>query len=490
MFAFPFLLLPLLQTGDLGPAIKSAQELLATGKPVEAVQILEDAGVAATTQADALLLLGQAQLKATELLMANGELKGLEINDGFLGAAWTLEKAAQIVGSPAETFEHWSEALLNGGDNSNAVRAIEEGLAIHPKDPRLLLQGGRIYISEATRLGNLGKEEKRNRSWGKAEAVFKLAMSVDKKATLACIRLGELMRLKFAATQSNADKKAARDAWGTAIKRNLEEVDLSAMVQWLRSDAVPLLDQIISKKGADPNLIWYQGYAEYLEFPREWKSVRLYFEEVLKLKPELTNAWFFLAQGAMDEGARLDAAGDSSRASKAFVYSGQGWAKYFQDNGATYATSSRALADGGNQVVGQMKWLAGLLAARRESGVALELLYWASTVQEKDAELWNNIALLERDFGKLDKALAAYATAGKLAPSDPQVLNDWAVVLHYYLKKDDQQAINLYQKAISLAEPLLASGELQGEEKQRIQTALRDAQNNLRKLEKGNRKNQ
>ena len=266
MLAFA-ILLPLLQSGDLSQAMKSAKELLAAGKAVEAVQTLEAAGAGKASQADALLLLGQAQLKATETLIATGKLKGLEIYDGFLGAAGTLEKAAQITDAPAGVFEHWSEALLNGRDNSNAVRAIEEGLVLHPKDSALLLQGGRIYLFEASRLGNLGKEKKRALSWDKAEAVFRLAMKMDKKATVPCIRLGELMRLKFAATQSDADRRAARAAWGEAIKRNPEEVDLSAMVQWLRSDAVFLLDQMMVTKGADPNLIWYQGYAEYLEWP-------------------------------------------------------------------------------------------------------------------------------------------------------------------------------------------------------------------------------
>ena len=210
----------------------------------------------------------------------------------------------------------------------------------------------------------------------------------------------------------------------------------------------------------------------------------------LELNPKLTNTWFFLAQGAMDEGTRLQGKGESTRAGNAFLYSGRSWAKYFKDYGNDYATSSRNLADQGAQIVGQMKWLAGRMAARREAKTALELLYWASLVQNPDVELWNNIALLERDFGDAKKSLTAYETAGELAPEDPQILNDWAVILHYYLKKDDQTALNLYQKAIDLAEPLLEKESLKGEERERIRIALRDARDNLKKLKSGYRKNQ
>ena len=484
-------LLPLLlfQSSDLTATAAKAQAFLDKGDAMAAVKILEDAGAVNSKNTDALTVLGVAQLRRTEALIAAGKLRGLHINDGFLEAAWTLEAAVNAGGAAPQAYVQWSEALLNGGDYKNALKATENGLRAHPGNEAVRLQKSRILVTEAARYEGLGKTEKRDTTWKEAEDLLQDAVESNKKSVTPCVKLGELKRLQFAATQNASDAKDAQKAWGMALNRNADAVNLSSMVQWLRSDAIPLLDGLIKEKGVDPTLVWYQGYAAYLEWPRNWADVRRYFELVLELNPQQTDVWYFLADAAMTEGVRLNDAGEEKKASNAFLYSAKGWANYFNDFGPNYRASVQAGTDRGKQVVEQMKWLAGKAVARRKSESALTLLYWSSTVMPKDVEVWNNIALLERDFGDPSKALHAYERAGELSPDDPQILNDWAVILHYYLKKEDEKALKLYADAILLAEELLGSGNLPVEDTARIETALRDSRNNLKRLKKGIRKN-
>ena len=74
-------------------------------------------------------------------------------------------------------------------------------------------------------------------------------------------------------------------------------------------------------------LRWFEGMAWYGAAPRDWKKVRKAFEAVLDLKPSFTNANFFLAQGAFDEGSRLLADEEEKKAGQAFRYSAAKWAK-------------------------------------------------------------------------------------------------------------------------------------------------------------------
>ena len=89
-------LLPLLlfQSSDLTATAAKAQAFLDKGDAMAAVKILEDAGAVNSKNTQALTVLGVAQLRRTEALIAAGKLRGLQINDGFLEAAWTLEAAS------------------------------------------------------------------------------------------------------------------------------------------------------------------------------------------------------------------------------------------------------------------------------------------------------------------------------------------------------------------------------------------------------------
>jgi tetratricopeptide (TPR) repeat protein len=485
------LLLLLPQAGNLDAALKDAQSKAEAGNFRGAIASLADAGVEKSGHPQAMTAYGIYKLRDAEAQVASGRIKGLAINDAFLEAAYVLEAAAQIAGAPASAFENWAEALLNGGDLGNALRAAETGVSNYPDQASSWIQKARVEVASAN---NATKKPTKLKMFKAAVADYRKATKLDKKGAFSCIKLGETLILEAVAkgNKGNPDKarKEAAKIWSEALKRDQSAVDLSAMCQWLAAAAVPLLDKIDTSKGKDATLAWYKGYAEYSGQPRDWAEVRKHFEKSLELSPGMVNSWFFLAQGAFDEGVRVQQEGDNERANKAYRYSAMAWGRYVEGNAQGHRNAVLAAVDGGKSTIEQLKWLAGKAVMNGDFDSSIRINLWITQTTPADVEAWNNLALLYRDSGQAAKALPAYAKAAKLSPEDPQVLNDWAVIYHYYLKTDDAKALDLYEQAIKLAEERLNDGVgMSDEDRQRIQIGLRDARNNLAKLKKGKRNN-
>ena len=488
------LLLLLPQSGDLKAAMTEATAQASRGQFAAAVETLEDAGALQSKNAEALGSLGVYMLRNAEAQIAAGKLRGLEINDAFLQAGYVLEDACKLSGAPVEAFENWSEALLNGGDKKNALRAAEAGAKAFDREARALMQRARVHVAMAN---DSSDAKKKAQSFDAAIADYRAAMKMDSKSAAACLKLGETTILaSYAAPEGGnpaAARKEAAKAWEQALKRDAAAVDLAAMGQWLHGEAVPLLQKIDKSNGKDATMNWYMGYAEYAGQPRNWDEVRKHFESALEISPTMYNCHFFLAQGAFDRGSQLLAENNNEmtqQARNAYLYSAAQWGKYLEFQGPSHGASVLAAADGGAGAIATLKWVAGQAVGACRFESAIQISRWITVTTPNDVEAWNNLAFLYRDSGQAEKSLAAYAKSAELAPEDPQVLNDWAVIYHYYLKTEDEKAKGLYRKAIELAEEILADETgLSTDDKQRIQIGLRDAVNNLRKLEAGNRRN-
>jgi tetratricopeptide (TPR) repeat protein len=117
------------------------------------------------------------------------------------------------------------------------------------------------------------------------------------------------------------------------------------------------------------------------------------------------------------------------------------------------------------------------------------------------ARYWNNLGLFLRDEGdalraaktkadpaQLQKlweaAYAAYSQTLELEPGNPNYLNDTAVMLHYYLKRDYDKALAMYEKAAKRAEEELARTDLSPEMRDVIKIAKRDSNNNIVKVKR------
>ncbi|MBC8407044.1 MAG: hypothetical protein H8E15_17650 [Planctomycetes bacterium] len=490
MMILSTLLLLIPQAGNLDDALKAAQKKAANGDFRGAIAALEAADASSSKNSAALTALGVFKLRHTEAAIASGQLTGLAVNDAFFEAAGFLEKASELPQAEPAAFENWSEALLNGGDRKNALRAADAGVKAFAEVGSVYAQRARIHVAMAQ---NATRESSVQSSFDAAIKDFEAATKLDQQNAWLCTKLGETIILAEFAKGEKAKPEKARKAaakhWTTALKRDEKSVDLSAMCQWLGSEAVPLLEKVDKSKGKDATMAWYMGYAEYSSSPRNWEQVRLHFEKSLELNPGMSNSYFFLAQGAFDEGVRIQAEGDEARSKNAYRYAARSWAKYLASNGPNHTASVLATADGGGSAIAQLKWLAGVAIGNGDVDSAIGINAWITTTTPGDVEAWNNLGVMYRDAGQAEKSLPAYAQAAKLSPEDPQVLNDWAVIYHYYLKTEDKKAKDLYQQSIDLANSIMEQPGLSEEDRQRIRIALRDATNNLEKLKKGNRRN-
>jgi tetratricopeptide (TPR) repeat protein len=115
---------------------------------------------------------------------------------------------------------------------------------------------------------------------------------------------------------------------------------------------------------------------------------------------------------------------------------------------------------------------------------------------------WDHLGLFSRDAGyelaaseeasaresataHYERALAAFETARELAPEKPHLLNDGAVILHYYLKRDSDRAKAMYVQALAEATALLALAGLTDADRELAEAAAKDAGKNLQNLADG-----
>jgi tetratricopeptide (TPR) repeat protein len=105
-----------------------------------------------------------------------------------------------------------------------------------------------------------------------------------------------------------------------------------------------------------------------------------------------------------------------------------------------------------------------------------------------DVDAWNNFAFLCRETGKHEEAWSAYQRALELDPEDPQLLNDAAVILQYYLKKDLPKAKAMYQRAIRNASALLKKKTGDPKRIARARQSMKDARGNLEEMAKAPKK--
>lgn len=143
---------------------------------------------------------------------------------------------------------------------------------------------------------------------------------------------------------------------------------------------------------------------------------------------------------------------------------------------------------------------------RNRDGVGLEaaadIAELMVLTDEANAKFWNNAGLFHRDAGAAVQQMVAqvkgfepqmsadehferswetYNKALELARTSYH-LNDAAVLLHYYLERDYDQAIAMYDEAEEMAAARLEKGGLSADEKPLVEIALRDSRDNRAKL--------
>src|SRR6185436_5294068 len=100
------------------------------------------------------------------------------------------------------------------------------------------------------------------------------------------------------------------------------------------------------------------------------------------------------------------------------------------------------------------------------------------------ADAWNNHAFLCRETGRFPEAWSSYQNALEKEPDSPQLLNDAAVILQYHMTSPEnvQKARGMYERAVKLADKMLADASITGAARDRIAQARTDATANLAAL--------
>jgi tetratricopeptide (TPR) repeat protein len=217
-------------------------------------------------------------------------------------------------------------------------------------------------------------------------------------------------------------------------------------------------------------LRWYEGRALYEG--QQWEAARAAFEEALAANPQATNSHYYAAMCAFQLGDH-DAAEDHAAA-------------YATTGANAFAEVVRNLTgDTRGQVAAILKFLADRAFQKGRIDHSRDLNHVLAYLLDS-ADAWNNRALLCRDTGKFPEALDAYERALKKEPDSPQLLNDCAVILQYHLKSADNlaKATSMYERAIQLADKLLADRTVPDDLRQRTEQARSDAVANLAELRK------
>ncbi|MFH0945734.1 MAG: hypothetical protein V2A76_11095, partial [Planctomycetota bacterium] len=116
---------------------------------------------------------------------------------------------------------------------------------------------------------------------------------------------------------------------------------------------------------------------------------------------------------------------------------------------------------------------------------ARDLFQIAAEALSDSASDWNNYAFLCRETGKYEESFAAYQQALEVDGGNPSLLNDAALILHYHLHRDLDLAAEMYERAIEEGSRVLEDEEADANAKDSARVALRDAENNLRRLKAG-----
>ncbi|MBC8370825.1 MAG: hypothetical protein H8E25_12580 [Planctomycetes bacterium] len=425
------------------------------------------------------------QGQQTEAGIATGEITGFEAVDAWSDVAYSWETISGQENAPASVWVNWSEALLNANDSKNALSVVQNGLVFFKNNAPLQEQSGRLLLSESRSAAEMGNDKKAQELTASAVAAFTAACKSAPKSASPLLRLGEVAWIDFANTAGDEKAKtAALQFWLDAVTVDPAGVDSGHVYTWLQTDAIEVLNVLVTKQPENVLHYWYRGMAHYYSGAQAWTNTHDDFMKVIELNSAFTNAYFFLADGAFQRGAMQSTAGDTNKAKKAYNFAGKYYALYLKDFGANH-TASSAQNGGLRAECERMNFLASFTSYPD----AILILEWATSSDDSYLDIWNNLAFLYRETNEAEKSLAAYQHALSIAPDDPQIMNDLAVIYHYYLQSDDEIAIELYEQAIVRANEILAGSNEDGKDLSLVKTALRDAKNNLAKLKKGNRRN-
>ena len=371
------------------------------------------------------------------------------------------------------------------GDHDGAVAAAEEAVQRHPKRAGAHVLIGRIAMD---RFRQLLAVHERTKPSGQEEAdlvaaidaerqraknAFTRAIEIDPSRAHPHVVLGQLALLD---RRTEVARKHFADAIAVDPDVALDHGVFALETTWQqrRDLYAEALQRYAAASGATPEkkatLFFHQGRACY--DGGDWAAAQRCFQNALTDNADATNAEYYLALCAYQLGDH-----DASE-TYAAKFAGRGAAKF--------ADVIRAL---GGETRGQVGAIVQFLADRAFQKGRIdnsrELNHVIACLKDS-ADAWNNHAFLCRETRRFDDALSSYMHAQEKEPDSPQLLNDTAVVLQYHLPTPEhlQKARVMYERAIQLADKILADTQTQPAIRERTAKARTDAMANLAALPK------
>ncbi|RMH02104.1 MAG: hypothetical protein D6702_09590 [Planctomycetota bacterium] len=448
----------------------------------------------------------------------------------------------------AAVWQLYGDTLLRFVDESIAAGKADPGVvegclydAEHAFDRVLELQPG-SFAAAAGRVRALAARGEAEAAWQAVEAALPLAGDeLDPVQARIFGRAG--LALTAARVQAGAGVPAAarraEELLGVAVAAGVEGavLDLSDLLAWegLREDARRVLvehlcarprdaaaiDRLKNLDAADPAilaadlervrsrrpddgfLLWYLGEARFRQqqaavaagdFLAAYEAIDRAEECFLQsqaLEPDFAAScqeWLFLVRNA--RGWALWNEGRVDDAAQAFLASLEAAPERLEPE-----PKPASLRLGIEAVMGHY------FARERDMAKARAFLRRVTALHDGEAMWWNNLGLACRDLAEprarggepvegellelFEESWAAYTRAVELAPDDPNIVNDRALIAVYYLDHDLDLAESELHRAIELGTRALAGidREADPEAWQRVDMAIGDAWENLAYLD-------
>lgn len=454
---------------------------LLAGYTDKSVALLFKAVEAAPDSARANLYLGmalrqQGQEMASDLMTQN---------DGYMMIGDSLQffnKAVELEEKDPEPCLELAYTLNFLGDMEAADEAAREALKRSPGLIEALLLRGDLAYLYYRRAGASGEPASEVRAlWQHAMDLYKEAAHLHEDHAGAFLGMAALY-------ESDKKWKESAQTYREALKRDPELLQgyNRLITLFRREDAMneedgslvgyveEVLEEVKRKYPKDRSrtatALYYLAFALFLDFEFE-KSIEVYAESA-SLNPDYqTTASYYISRASYE-------LGDRDRSVEELL------ALIAQDpEGLAYSMQgdNEFMSKGYPSISG----LAFYLVQNERLDDARLLNLQLLKAIENDPSLYNNYAFLCRETGRYEESFGAYQKALALDPTNPTYLNDAALILHYHLHRDLDEAERMYKQAAEEAQRIIDEGEANEMEIESAKIALRDSQNNLILLRAG-----